>query len=403
MPEYRYRAKDFHGVNHNGTLMASSVEMVDQMMKQNTWILLSVKEVQHRNVGDILGQWSRRVSTKQVVVFSRQLAVLVSANVPIVRALHILAKQTKSIYFVSVIRAIGNDVSGGARLSTAMQKYQSIFDDFFVYMIRAGETTGRLDEVLTYLADQKEKDYELRSQILISLIYPAFILVVLLVTFVAMMIFVVPKLTSVLIASGTELPLVTRILITTADFAQHSWLLLLGVVIVITGGIVLARRTAAGRAVMDRMKLFSPIVGRIFMKIYLTRIARSLSNLLAAGVPVNKSITIVGDVVGNVVFRKLLLSASVDIEAGITISDSLARHQLFIPPMMVQMIAIGEETGRLDYLLAKIAEFYDREVQSLMRALVSLVEPTIIILLGIGATIIVTGILLPIYSVTTTV
>ncbi len=382
-----------------GTVEAPTEVVVQEMMRERDLILLSVKEARQTFSLQQLNLLVQHVRTKDLVVFSRQLAVLISATVPIVRALRILAKQTESKSLQEIVAGIANEVDGGSRLSTAMHRNPRVFDDFFVYMIRAGETTGRLDEVLEYLADQKEQDYQLYSRVVSSMIYPAFIVVVLIVIFVFMMISVVPKLLDVVASSGAELPAVTRMLVMVSDFFQGYWWTL------VLGGIVLAvtyfvlRGRSWGKRLLDQSKLHIPVIGNIFRHIYLARMSRSLANLLASGVPVNRSIEIVSDVVGNAVYKDILRRVQLDVESGRSLSDSLSGNS-YIPPMMTQMIDVGEETGRIDQILLKVSEFYLSQVHSLTRALVSLVEPVIIILLGAGALLLVAGILMPIYSVT---
>jgi type IV pilus assembly protein PilC len=399
MPKFLYKARARTGEPVTGTVDAPTEGVVQEMMREKDLILLSVKEARPRFSFQSFGATAKHVSTKDLVVFSRQLAVLISATVPIVRALRILAKQTESKHLHEIVTNIANEVDGGARLSAAMKRYPRVFDDFFVYMIRAGETTGRLDEVLVYLADQKEKDYQLFSRVISSMIYPSFIVVVLIAIFIFMMVYVVPKLLDVVTSSGAELPLVTKILIGISNFFQFYWWLVILLIVASIGGYLFMRSRPAGKVILDRIKLHIPVIGTIFRNIYLSRITRSLANLLASGVPVNKSIEIVGDIVGNAIYHDILHKVQLDVEAGRSLSESLTGNQ-YIPPMMTQMIDVGEETGRIDQILSKISEFYASQVATLTTALVSLVEPLIIILLGGGALLLVTGILMPIYAVT---
>jgi type II secretory pathway component PulF len=398
MPKFSYKARDRAGKLVKGKLDAPSTAVLKEMLRTRELIFIEAQRATDWKNLQIGG----RAKPKELVLFARQLAVLISATVPIVRALRILARQTTNKRFQQIVTEIADEVDGGARLSVAMHNHPKEFDDFFVYMIRAGETTGRLDEVLEYLADQKEKDYQLRAKIIGTMIYPVFIVGVLVVIFVFMMIFVIPKLLDVVTQSGADLPFVTKILIGVSNAMTSYWWAILIVLVALVAGFFYARSQPAGRQVIDRLKLMVPIIGNIFRKIYLARMGRSLSNLLAAGVPINQSITIVSDVVGNSYYRSLLRQAVLDVEGGRSISQSLGRSK-YIPPMMVQMIAVGEETGRLDSILAKIADFYTNEVATLTDALVSLVEPMIFILLGGGALILVAGIMLPIYQITNSI
>lgn len=398
MPRYMYKARDPLGQLVTEQIDAPSEQFVRDVLMERQLILVSIEEMSP-SAKEQLATFFRHVGVKELVVFSRQLAVLVSATVPIVRALRILAKQTESKSLRIIIADIADEVDGGARLSSAMHRHKQVFDDFFVYMVRSGETTGRLDEVLTYLADQKEKDYALRSRIVGAMIYPAFIVLVLVGMFIFMMIYVIPKLLDVVTSTGAELPLPTKLLLATSSaFQNYWWLGIIGLFCVI-GTFIASRRIPAVNRFFDRVKLYIPVFGKIFRMVYLARISQSLANLLAAGVPVNRSISIVADVSGNAVYREILLQTQDEIEGGQRIAAALSKYKQ-IPPMMSQMMDIGEETGRLDEILGKIAHFYSEEVKNLTDALASLIEPMIIILLGAGALVLVTGVLMPIYSIT---
>ncbi len=403
MAIFQYKARTVDGDIITGTVEVPSKAILNEIMLERQLILLEAHEkkfgrLQIKNI-TIFGTG---IKSKEIVIFARQLSVLISATVPIVRALRILTQQTESKQLQLVVQDIADQVDGGARLSAAMHKHDKVFDDFFVYMIRAGETTGGLDDVLEYLADQKEKDYALVSKIVSSMIYPAFIVVVLIGIGVFMMIFVIPRLLDIISQSGGELPLVTRILVGTSAFMTNYWWVLLLTLFLAIGGYFIARRKPAGRHFLDQVKLRVPVIGAIFHKVYLARISQSLSNLLASGVPINRSMLIVADVVGNNVFKAIMQKAVADVEGGKSISESLGQSS-FIPPMMSQMMSIGEETGRLDQILEKLSDFYIGEVESLTNALVSLIEPMIIILLGAGALLLVSGVMLPIYQVSTSI
>lgn len=399
MAKFSYKGYTSTGEPLEGTMEAGSIEGVQESFRSQNAIILEVQEIRERS-GLNITIGGERVKAKDVVVFARQLSVLIASTVPIVRALRILSKQTESKTLQRIVTEIADAVDGGARLSAAMHQHDTVFDDFFVHMIRAGETTGRLDEVLVYLADQKESDYQLMSKIIGSMIYPVFIIAVLIIIMIFMIIFVIPSLLDVVSQTGSELPFVTKILLGVSDLVQGYWWLGLLLVLFGTGAYLIGRRQPRGKEIIDQLKLRVPVLGRIFRNIYLARMSRSLSNLLASGVPVNRSIEIVSDIVGNSVYKKILTTARADIEGGSTLSNSLNKEEKFVPQMVTQMIAIGEETGRSDQILAKIADFYSNEVDSLTASLVSLIEPLIIIAIGGGAAVLVAGILLPIYQVT---
>lgn len=338
------------------------------------------------------------VSKKDVVIFSRQLATMTEANVPIVKSLRILSRQVVNHAFKSVILHVANDVDSGSKLSYAMTKFPKVFDEFFVYMIRAGETTGRLDDVLSYLADQKEKDYELNGKIISALIYPSVITTALIGAFVFMMVQVIPNMLDLVVQTGVKLPWTTRVLLIVSSAFTQGWRWMLLVLVISSVGFILLRRRPVGRLIIDRVRLHLPVFGSLYQKIYLTRFCQSLSNLLQSGVPINKSLNIVADIVGNRIFRSIILQASKDVESGKPISVSMAGSKL-IPLMLIQMIGVGEEAGRIDAMLSKAGEFYSKEVARTTSNLIILIEPLVIIALGLGVLILVSGILLPIYDI----
>jgi type IV pilus assembly protein PilC len=269
-------------------------------------------------------------------------------------------------------------------------------------MIKSGETTGKLDETLNYLADQKEKDYDLTSKIKGAMIYPLFILGALLVVGVVMMIFVIPQLTAVLEEAGAELPWATKMLIATSDFLKTYWWTL---IIISVGGIFAYRviyRTAKGKSIIDKAKLNVPVFGNIYKKIYITRFARSFSNLITSGIPLSRALGIVADVIGNHTYKEITLETIKEVEDGNSVSTVFLKHKE-VPIMLSQMMSVGEQTGRLDKILAKLADFYAKEVENLVANMVSLIEPLIIVLLGGAVAVLVVSILLPLYSLSSAI
>ncbi len=258
-------------------------------------------------------------------------------------------------------------------------------------MIRAGETTGRLDKVLEYLAEQKEKDYNLRSRIRGAMIYPAFILGTMVVIGVVMMVYVVPKLADIITQGGGEIPLTTKILLGTSSLLVDFWWLLLIFVVYI--------KTTQGRYYYDLLKIKLPVLGKLYRRVLLTRFSMSLSNLLASGVPVTKSLQIVADIVDNSVYYELIQKTIIEVESGNSIA-SVFMHDKHVPPIVSQMMSIGEETGKIDGILLKLADFYTKQVENAINSLTSIIEPLVIIFLGLGAALIVTGILTPMYNAT---
>lgn len=402
MATFSYLGKYASGQTVSGVVEAKSIEEAKALLRERALQVITLKEkLQTGFISGIEGLLNR-VTAKDITFFSRQFSVLINASIPIVRALKTLTRQTTNTRFKLVIADIAAAVEGGAKLSQAMAHYPKIFDQFFVHMVRAGETTGRLDQVLEYLADEKEKDYGLKSRIRGAMIYPAVILTAMIIIGALMMIYVVPKLAEVITQGGGELPWTTKLLLSTSYVMSHYWWLMLFLLAVASVSVYLYAHTVSGLYYLDHLKLKLPVLGKLNQQIALTRFAVSLSNLLASGVPVVRSLEIAADIVGNTVYKELIQKAVVEVQGGNPIA-TVFMHQKNIPTIVPQMIAIGEETGKLDEILKKLANFYNREIDSTLSALTSLIEPMVIILLGIGAAIIVTGILLPIYSATSTI
>ena len=338
-----------------------------------------------------------RVPAKDLVIFSRQLSVMISAEVPVVKALKVLVRQTANKNLRTVVANLAADVEGGTKFSAALERYPKVFDDFFVNIVRSGETTGKLDEVLDYLATQQEKDYDLSSKIKGAMIYPAFILSGLVVVGVVMMIFVIPQLTAILTESGATLPLSTKILIGTSDVMRNYWWALLIALIAIIVGVRYLIAFPAGRKYWDGIKLKLPVFGHLFQRIYMVRFTRGLATLLTGGVEMVGALKIAGDITGNAVYRDLIRQTVKEVEDGNSMTTVFARSKE-IPVMVTQMLGIGEQSGKIDVILEKITDFYGREIENLVRNLTTLMEPLIMLVMGVAVGIMVAAIILPMYS-----
>lgn len=402
MPVYDYKAKDSQGSTISGAVEAPTETVAGDTLKERALIVVSLKERRKNTLFQSSLSFFNRVPKKEVVLFSRQLSVMISATVPIVQSLRILVKQTSNITFKIIISEIADEVDGGAKLSASLARYPQAFSDFFIYMVRSGETTGKLDETLNYLADQQEKDYDLEGKIKGAMIYPAFIMGAMVVISVLMMIFVIPKLTETLVSGGAQLPLATRALMALSSFLTHQWWLLIGIIGIIVAVARIYVRTPRGHQQLDRIKFHLPVFGTISQKIYLVRFARSFSTLIASGIPVTRSLEIVADVIGNVIYKELILQTIQQVEAGNSIASVFVQSK-DIPPMLPQMMIVGEQTGKLDLILDKLAAFYAKELENLVANLVSIIEPLILVVMGAGVAVIVMAILLPMYNLSSAI
>lgn len=402
MSVFDYKAKDRQGNTILGVVEAPNDTVATDILKEKDLIILSLSERGRSRLLQLSIPFLNRVKSRDVVILARQLSVLMSATVPIVQALRVLTKQTENVNLKIIVSEIADEVDGGAKLSSVLARYPHVFSNFFIHMIRSGETTGRLDETLTYLADQQESDYELQSRIRGSLMYPAFILTGILVVGVLMMIFVIPNLTTILLESEVELPVTTKALIAVSSFLATKWwvivLLLVGVIV----GLRFFINLPGGKHRFDAFKLRLPVFGGIFRRVAVTRFSQSLSTLLTSGIPLTRSLEIVSDVVDNAVYRDLTLATIKEVEDGNPIATVYSQSK-YVPVLLSQMMSVGEQTGRLDQILAKFAAFSGREVEGDVRNLVTLIEPMMLMIMGLAVGVLVSAILLPIYNISTAV
>ena len=394
MPVFNYTAKNKRGQKTEGQVEAESKKNAEAYLVDRGLEDIEIKSTRGLNMNI---NFLSRVSIKEKVVFSRQLSVMISANVPLLRALRSLIDQTESPALKTVVKKLADDIDGGAKLSNALAENPDVFSDFFVSMVKSGETTGKLDEVLNYLADEQEKDYELMSKIKGAMIYPAFIILSLLAVGMLMMVFVIPKLTMILQESGAPLPWTTQTLIFTSDFLVNYWWLVLITLVVTVVGVRIAINVPMGRYIWDNMKIRLPLVGGIFRKIYIVRFTRSMTTLISGGVDIITSLRVVSDVVGNAVYKRMINRTIREVEDGNSIT-SVFREEKLMPPMVVQMITIGEETGQMAFVLGKLTDLFSREVKASIDGLVTVIEPLIMIVMGLAVGVMVTAVMMPMYN-----
>lgn len=341
----------------------------------------------------------QRIKSKEITIFYRQLAILFEASVSPLDALRILAEQTSNQLFKDLIFEVEVDVRGGETLSSAMSKRPKVFSPFYVNVVRAGEATGKLHEVLRYLADHAEREYNLTFKVKGAFTYPMAILSMFLVVGTLMMIFVVPQLTSMLKEMGTELPITTKILISVSGFIKSFWWLLAIIFVGAALGIMRATKTEKGRHVIDILKLKIPVFKGLFQKIYLARFSENFRTLLAGGIPILKALDITSTVIGNSVYEKIIQEAKDRVKVGKTIASAFSGYPKQFTPMLTQMVAVGEKTAALEPILDKVALFYQQEVDRMVSNMTQLIEPMMILVLGGAVGFLVASILMPIYNI----
>ena len=338
-----------------------------------------------------------QVKTKELVGAIRMISVMISASMSIVDATKNIAMQTKNPYFKYIMLDIANEVDGGARFSDALAKYPKVFSAFFINMVRSGETTGQLAEVLNYLADQQEHDFDLMQKLKGAFTYPIIIMVGMFITGLVMMIFVVPKLTQVLVETGQKLPWTTKALIATSDFIVGYWWILL------IGGVAFSVwfyywvRTEFGRYHWDLLKMKIPVIGKLLREIYLVRFCQSMATLMNGGLTLVQGLEIAATVLDNAAWENVIKATISSVSDGEALT-SIMRRQKFIPQMAVQMISVGEESGKLKDILKRIADFYARDVNNMSANMLTLIEPIVMIVLGLGVGVMVAAIMLPLYN-----
>jgi len=397
MAIFQYKARDKNQVTFSGRVEASSEAEAVEMLKERELAVIFVKPEKGEQSKISSGIVFGRVKPKDVVIFSRQFAVLISANVPVVQSLKIVVDQTESIKLKIAVSQVADEIDAGTRLSEALGKHPKIFSNFYVSVIRSGETSGKLDEVLTYLADEMEKDYDMTSKIKGAMIYPIFVFAGLTGVGVVMMVFVVPKLTAILTETGAELPFATKVLIGMSGFMTNYWWLLILVVGGLAAGIRMFYKTPGGKKTIDYLKLRLPIFGHLFQMIYLVRFTRSMQTLIIGGVSITKSLKITADVVSNEIYKELIEQTVKEVEDGNSISNVFAESNQ-IPKMVSQMMSIGEKTGKMDIILERITEFYTREINNIVANLMTLMEPIIMVIMGVAVGLMVAAIIMPMYN-----
>ncbi|TAL20384.1 type II secretion system F family protein [Patescibacteria group bacterium] len=397
MALYDFTAKTREGREASGVVVADTEELAEDVLRERGMMTATLLERPRPGVLALSFEIFSRVSAKDLVALLRQLSVMSVAGVTLHKALRTLSEHTGNQRLAEILREVTENVEGGSRFSDALAAHPAVFSNFTVNMIRSGETTGRLAEVLDYLADQSEKDYDLRSKIRGAMMYPAFVISGLVVVGFIMMTFVVPKLTDVLKESGAELPVTTKALIAVSGFFAAYWYLLIVAAAGLAVGLRFYIKTEDGRRLWDGLKIRLPIFGKLFREIYVVRFTQSLETLLAGGVDQVTALASSADIVSNAIYRDLILQTRREVEDGNSITTVFAGNPA-MPSMVTELLAVGEDTGQLRETLKRLTDFYTREITNSVAALVTLIEPLIVVTMGIAVGVMVSAIILPMYS-----
>lgn len=395
---FTYKVITKEGEQKTGAIEAVSSDSAVSALQKRGFIVISVIEGEKKSFlkGNIA--FFDKVKLKDVVIMSRQISTLFEAQVSAVKAFSLLADSMDSPILRRTLQAIAQDIQGGITISEAMEKHPAVFSNFYVNMVHAAEESGRLTETFLYLADYLERQYELVSKTRNAMVYPAFVIVTFIGVMVLMLTLVIPKLSVIIKESGADIPFYTKIVIALSEFMVRYGIFLLLFVLILAFIFWRSLQTPKGQLRVDMAKIKIPYVGDLFRKLYLSRIADNMNTMLSAGIPVVRTLEITGSVIGNSVFKGILDDAVEDVKGGGTISDSFARHPE-MPAIMLAMVRVGEETGSLGSILQTLSRFYKREVDGAVDTLVGLIEPLLIVFLGIAVGFLLTSVLMPIYDI----
>lgn len=396
--EFLYKAKDLQGNSHSGRVESPDLHSAAVVIRKQNLIIISLNP-KHSSSNSFLERFLNRVNFSELVIITRQLATMVSSGLVLSEAIDILEEQQTNRTLKRVLADVSSDIKGGLTLAQALGKYPNIFPHLYINLIKSGEASGKLDSVLLQMADGLEKDREFKAKIKGAMIYPAVVLTMMVIVIFIMMIFVIPKLVSLYSQSTIGLPLPTKILIAVSDLFTRFWWLGAAIVTGLIFGIRRWKKTPEGDLFLSKLILRIPIVGKIVTSVTLTNFNRTFGLLTAAGIPLLDSIGIVVDLMDNLVFKNALKDAYKGVEKGLPFSSLLAGN--VFPKIVSQMVKVGEETGKVDEIFTKMAEYFESESDHMVKNLTVAIEPIVLIILGIGVAFLVISIILPIYKLTT--
>jgi type IV pilus assembly protein PilC len=395
-----YQAIDQTGAPKNGSIDAVNVDVAIASLQRRGLVITSITEEGAKKFNMSMNiSWLERVSNKDVVILSRQLATLFEAQVSALRIFRLLGAEAENKVLRSRLNVIADDLQAGSSISIALSKHPKIFSEFYVSMVKSGEESGKLNETFSYLADYLDRTYELVSKARGALIYPAFVIMTFITVMILMFTMVIPKISTILVESGQDIPIYTKIVLGISNFFVDYGFIMAGIVII--GGFLLIRyiRTPTGKVAFDRVKLGIPYVSNLFRKLYWSRLSDNMNTMLVSGIPIVRALELTSSVINNSIYQKILSDAVDSVKAGKAVSEALSATNGEIPGIMIQMMKVGEESGELGPILKTLARFYSREVTTAVDALVGLIEPLMIVCLGGGVAVLLASVLIPIYNV----
>lgn len=395
---FNYKVQTKEGVEKTGQIEAASSEIAVSTLQRREYIVISVVADSKKGFLEANLPFLDRVPMKDIVLMSKQASTLFEAQVSAVKTFELLGANAESKGIQTALSQVTEDIRGGTSISGAMAKQPKVFSDFYVNMVRAGEESGRLTDTFSFLADYLERSYALTSKTKNALVYPSFIVFTFITVMVLMLVKVIPQMATIIEQSGQEIPSYTRVTLALSDFFVNYGIFLL-IFIVVAGFFGWrALQSSGGKEKFDEIKINLPGFGKLFRKIYLARISDNINTMLSSGIPVVRTLEITGDVVGNNVFKKIIKDTVKEVQEGNTISSSFGKHEE-IPQIMVQMMKVGEETGSIGKILKTLSAFYNKEVIDQVDTLIGMIEPAMIVMLGLGVGGLLMSVMVPIYNV----
>ncbi len=397
---FNYIAVDNRNIQREGTVEASTIDAAITAVQQRGYTIVSIAPVEERfNLLNMEFDFLQHVSNKEVVILSRQIATLFQAHVSPLRIFRLLSAEVENATLKRILNEVVEDLQGGSTISRALAAHPQVFSSFYINLVRAGEESGSLEKSFNYLADYLDRMYAVTSKAKNALIYPAFVITIFVAVMTLMLTMVIPKIAAILTESGQELPIYTKIVIGMSNFlSSYIGIILLFLSI---GGVLAWNflRTPVGKRAYDELMISIPYMGTLQRKLVLTRLCDNMSTMLGNGISIVQALEVSSDVAGNLVYKEIFQAATADVKAGKSFADSIAEYPE-IPGVLTQMVRVGEETGGLPEIMGTLASFYRREVDNAVDTLIGLIEPIMIVLLGLGVGGLLASVLMPIYNMT---
>lgn len=400
---FSYKAIDQNNVKREGTVEAGNIDSAIATVQKRGYTVISIDPVEEqKKLLNLEITWFQRISNKEVVILSRQLATLFGAQVSALRVFRLLGAEAESPQMQKVLNDIVDDLQAGSSISRSLGAHPDVFSTFYINMVRAGEESGSLERSFGYLADYLDRTYQVVTKARNALVYPAFVIGVFILVMGLMLTMVIPRISQILVDSGQELPIYTKIVITISSIVTNY----IGVILALLSiaGVFLWRfvKTPVGKRAYDEFKISIPYIGDLYQKLYLTRICDNISTMLQSGISMVQALEVTAEVVDNAVYKEIIDNTLIEVKGGRSFADAIAEYPE-IPGVLSQMAKVGEETGNLSEIMKTLATFYIREVNNAVDTLIGLIEPVMIVLLGLGVGTLLASVLLPIYNMTASI